>query len=83
MKLLGQYVWDGVLARPGWALLTDSQDRQATLDHIGRGDETADWGCLFVAQADGEIERVLALEGSVPVLDRLCACLYPPHLADA
>ena len=51
-----------------FVLVSNSQDIQATLEHIGQSNRTADAGCLFVEVLDGEYGEVYLCERSIPYL---------------
>jgi WD40 repeat protein len=52
----------------GFALITDSQDINTIMEYIGMTD-TREYGCLFVKTGDGDYQRVLGYDGSVPPAD--------------
>ena len=47
-------------------LITDRQDIEAVLDHIGKSDYLDDVGALFVCVGDGDYTAVYYTESSVP-----------------
>jgi hypothetical protein len=60
-----------------FALLSDSQDIQACLDHIGASNRAHEFGCLFAEILEADYGRVYGCETAVP---RLGAMVEQIHI---
>jgi hypothetical protein len=66
--------------QPDLTLVTDSQDVGWWLDFWGYGKRTAHRdGGLFILTKDGDLERMYAFSGSVPLLTKVVTRLRPQY----